>query len=305
MHHARITRGCLLALSLHGILFQSALNAPAAAGDHLLTAYDIPLTSTATPPQQSGPAAANTQTGARPQVGRRFRAPAVPRISGVAAGSNSAITAPPLEGPGSASVPPSAEIPNAALPALEPPSHAGETPVGSSPPTPPDGLQTPANTDPFGDVRRPTIPLEVAPDEEPAESGRESNLPAPLQVGRPRTEPIDEDQTEQDDEAEKPRRRRRGLLGRVRGRDESIPPAPRARRPIDDTQDSDSDLQQRLEREITKVAGRHLKGLDVVVKGSKIRIRADVDRFWNRRVVKRTIADLPLLAGYDAVVVVD
>jgi hypothetical protein len=107
------------------------------------------------------------------------------------------------------------------------------------------------------------------------------------------------------------RKKRKGIIARLLGRDERIPPAPaavrrdRVREQPDTDAVEDAAFQSRVERGIRASTGRHLRDLDVTVKGRKVRIRATADRLWNKRGVRRAIEELPMLSGREVDIVVD
>jgi hypothetical protein len=208
--------------------------------------------------------------------------------------------APPLEGPRTAAatptepttdLPPLAVELDAPLPDAEGPALSG--PADSSPPHAPE---TPPGV----------LHMEVIPDEVGALDPGLRPLPdaPPSRATRPRVP--DDEPMDRDDDPPQRRRRLLGLLGprpESRNRALRVPPEPGAARDSDPA--AEAALRRRLEREIRNAAGRHLRSVDVVVIDRKVIIRAHVDRLWNRRGVRRTIENLPALAGYDARVEVD
>ncbi|MBX6315766.1 MAG: hypothetical protein IRY99_23050, partial [Isosphaeraceae bacterium] len=61
---------------------------------------------------------------------------------------------------------------------------------------------------------------------------------------------------------------------------------------------ADAALKRRLEGQIRTAVGERVRSLDVRVVDRSVTIRARVDRFWQRRSVRRTLESLPGLAGY-------
>lgn len=62
--------------------------------------------------------------------------------------------------------------------------------------------------------------------------------------------------------------------------------------------EADDALKLRLEQQIRKAAGNHLRALDVRVVDRDVFINARVLRFWQKRPAKRDIEALPALKGY-------
>jgi hypothetical protein len=60
---------------------------------------------------------------------------------------------------------------------------------------------------------------------------------------------------------------------------------------------ADAALQRRVESQVRDAVGGQLRALDVRVHGREVEVTARVQRFWNKRPVKRAIEALPALAG--------
>lgn len=276
---------------------------------------DIPL---------SGPVAdgGNTAPAQRPPVAssrRRFRSPAAPPSPLRTNAAVPIVDAPPLEGPQApplASPRPVADASVSDAPPLALPGVPSEGPDQAAPTLDLVLPRTDAgNTELAPLSTRPNaIGLEVVPDDVPMGAANTADLPDPLveneRPNQPRVSEDIEPDDEPEDRAESLPRPRKRLFGRLLGRDDThIPPAPRARAANADKDvvdpDEDAALQRRLEAEVRQVAGQHVRDADVVVQGRRVRIRATVDRFWNRRMVRRAIEEMPTLVGYDAIVVVN
>jgi hypothetical protein len=63
---------------------------------------------------------------------------------------------------------------------------------------------------------------------------------------------------------------------------------------------ADAALKRRLEARLKDAVGDRARDIDVRVVDRDVVIRARVDRFWNRRAVRKTIESLPALSGYKA-----
>jgi len=63
---------------------------------------------------------------------------------------------------------------------------------------------------------------------------------------------------------------------------------------------ADAALKRRLEGQIREALGDRARSVEVFVVDRDVTVRAKVDRLWNRRGVRRTIENLPVLAGYRA-----
>ncbi len=61
---------------------------------------------------------------------------------------------------------------------------------------------------------------------------------------------------------------------------------------------TDAAIKRRLEHQIRAGYGDHLRSLEVRITGRTIVIHARVNRFWQRRNVRRGIESIPALAGY-------
>ncbi|MDB5353427.1 MAG: hypothetical protein JWN86_4674 [Planctomycetota bacterium] len=68
---------------------------------------------------------------------------------------------------------------------------------------------------------------------------------------------------------------------------------------------ADAALKRRLEAKVKEAVGDRARDVEVRVVDRNIVVRARVDRFWNRRPVRRTIEALPALAGYKAKVEIE
>jgi hypothetical protein len=99
--------------------------------------------------------------------------------------------------------------------------------------------------------------------------------------------------------ADPPRRRLFGWIPLPWGppKAESLPPEDPIR--VEPRLDpaADAALQRRVESQIREAVGGQLRALDVRVHGREVTVAARVQRFWNRRSVKRSIEALPALAG--------
>lgn len=83
------------------------------------------------------------------------------------------------------------------------------------------------------------------------------------------------------------------------GRDSSIRVEPRS------DPAADAALKRKLEAKVKDAVGNRARDIEVRVVDRNVMIRAKVDRFWNRRNVRRTIETLPALSGYKAKVEID
>ena len=68
---------------------------------------------------------------------------------------------------------------------------------------------------------------------------------------------------------------------------------------------ADAALKRRLETQAKDAVGTRARSIDVRVVDRHVYIRAKVDRFWNRRPVRKSLESLPGLSGYKATVDVD
>ena len=105
---------------------------------------------------------------------------------------------------------------------------------------------------------------------------------------------------------------RRGLLGglfrppaapRARARDAKADSPVRVEPRSDPA--ADAALKRRLETKVREAVGDRAGGIEVRVVDRSVSVRARASRFWNRKAVRRTIENLPALAGYKARVEVD
>ncbi len=143
----------------------------------------------------------------------------------------------------------------------------------------------------------------------PTDPVAEGDAPPPLTLepaGASDLEPLPDSRREKTDKARDeppPRRpaRRFGLF--------STPPArSRASTDRDDTirveprsdPAADAALKRRLEARVKDAVGDRARDIEVRVLDRDVVIRARVDRFWNRRAVRKTIEGLPALSGYKA-----
>ncbi len=288
-----------------------------------LARLDIPLSSSPAPAQQAKQPAESTSAAGQDTNRARLRAPSAPAFPGGASASprrsDSQVPAiqQPLQAPDSGV--------NAAAEITEPP--ALEAPRGLALPVPTDERPTlllrpsrrAAESPRF--ENRPTIDLEVSDDVDDSNgpSGIDG-LPNALErtpLPRPTVSvPEAEDESDVDEVPDSGgpasvRKKRKGIIARLLGRDERIPPAPaavrrdRVREQPDTDAVEDAAFQSRVERGIRASTGRHLRDLDVTVKGRKVRIRATADRLWNKRGVRRAIEELPMLSGREVDIVVD
>ncbi len=150
----------------------------------------------------------------------------------------------------------------------------------------------------------PSIGLEIVEEGETPSNVESDELPAALET-QPveRRSLLEEIPDESDGDSDANPRRRKGLLGRVFRREKTVPPPARSRtraREVEPDEERDADYAERLEDQIRQAAGKHLKEVGVDVRGRNVRVRALADRFWNRRMVRRAIEELPMLAGYEA-----
>ena len=110
-----------------------------------------------------------------------------------------------------------------------------------------------------------------------------------------------------------PPRRPRLLFGRVsppsvgsnsRSRGGSLPDDAITVEPRSDPA-ADAAIKRRLEKQAREAVGDRAREIEVRVVDRSITIRAKVDRFWNRRTVRRSLESLPGLSGYKTAVIVD
>lgn len=284
-----------------------------------------------------GPAATPTRDPSAPSLGIRPQPPAnpvasssleAPPLEGPGTPTLLPSSAVSLEAP---VLPPAAiSEAEATLDTLPPPSDPGfALPRFGGPRLPIDGLEAPA-VDPLPPIDAPVSPpttagsgprvltLETLPDDTlpplpgpgpgPGERSGFDRPGSSREAKRPKADlpdPFaDEEQPEPPSDPPSPPRRR-GLLGLTlpgtaparRPPEREVPPPPRGRDKSDPS--VDSALQRRIESQVREVAGRHLRSLDVRVRDRRVRIQVRVDRFWNKRSVRRSIETLPILAGHD------
>jgi hypothetical protein len=92
------------------------------------------------------------------------------------------------------------------------------------------------------------------------------------------------------------------VLPRARGNstpDDSIKLEPRS------DPAADAALKRRLESQAKDAVGTRARSIEVRVVDRQVHIRAKVDRFWNRRPVRRALESLPALSGYKTTVDVE
>lgn len=258
---------------------------------------EIPLWGPSNPQPAPRDASRASRTTATPGVLRLFRPRPItaPRagVTGIRPVPAPMLEPPRSEGPGiGASNPRSQPAPSA-----DPVERA---PLPSEDLEPPP-LLPPSDLPPGG------LPLEIVPDESaPTLDPAIQPLPDPgPSRGDCALNDRDDEAEEDPDEHTPPRRRGLGAL--LRPRSSQQPDRERPRNPVDEDSNAAADtaLERRLERQIRESSGRHLKSLDVSVRGNAVRIRARADRFWNRRGLRRAITGLPTLAGYDTDITVD
>jgi hypothetical protein len=168
-------------------------------------------------------------------------------------------------------------------PPLTPPLDLGEGPPDIAPAPLPRYSAEPLNRS----GARP-LTLEAVPRErlEPAPAARPRPEPTPADDPRPRTPPP-----------------RRGLLGLFL---RPAPSRPQADEPIrvEPRSDpaADAALKRRVEAQVRRAVGDRVRSVDVRVVDRRIHIQARVDRFWQKRGVRRTLESLPGLAGYNTTV---
>jgi hypothetical protein len=151
-------------------------------------------------------------------------------------------------------------------------------------------------------------PLRPAPAARRAEAGTISLEPVPadgLDPLKPTTRPG----TRPDDDPAEPGSRpvppppRRGLFGLF---SRPAPPPPPADEPIRveprDDPAADAALKRRIEAQVRRAVGDRTRSIDVRVRDRRVYVRAQVQRFWQKRAVRRTLETLPALSGYKTVV---
>lgn len=174
-----------------------------------------------------------------------------------------------------------------------------------------------ASADPLPDGPPPlTAPTELG---EPAEAIRPLPRPAGLRPDRPNTltlEPVPADgldplqpapRNSTKPDADNPPRPapppRRGILGRLM---RPAPPRPAVEEPIRveprDDPAADAALKRRIEAQVRRTVGDKTRSIEVRVVDRRVYIRAQVERFWQKRAVRRTLETLPAVAGYKTVV---
>jgi hypothetical protein len=178
-------------------------------------------------------------------------------------------------------------VDEAELPSLDPIDEGLPPLVGPADELPemeldPEPTQEPAPDLDLPDDAPPPLTLEAEPSD--AEHAPGATVATPKQPARP---------------VPAPRRRLFGLLPPLRPRNDPRP-ATSPKIEFDPRSDpaADAALKQRVERVIRQSAGPHVRAADVSVIERSIVIRARVDRFFNRRSVKRRLESLPGLAGY-------
>jgi hypothetical protein len=68
---------------------------------------------------------------------------------------------------------------------------------------------------------------------------------------------------------------------------------------------ADSTLRRKVKAQADRTLGRHLRALDVRVIDQKIAIRARADFFWNKRAIRKALANLPAIQGHETTIQVD
>jgi hypothetical protein len=170
-------------------------------------------------------------------------------------------------------------------------------------------LEAPA---PSGGRRSPTprprtlpqgvAPLEILPDD-PDGAITGSLDPLPQRGARPGPVVDEESDDEVDDFVPPPEPQRRGLLGRI------LPGGARGARAGEDLQNrrddepadavADAQLKRQIDRAIRAAAGDRVRNHEIMVRGRQVWIRAQAERFWQRRGVRKTLESMPILAGYE------
>jgi hypothetical protein len=138
---------------------------------------------------------------------------------------------------------------------------------------------------------------------EPIDSDR--NLPPALTL---EAQDHDGEILPKDAKPQAPPRRRFGILpapytARARANSAVKDPAIRVEPRSDPA--ADAALKRKLETKVKEAVGDKAREVEVRVVDRNIVVKAKVDRFWNKRPVRRTIETLPALAGYKARVEID
>ena len=125
--------------------------------------------------------------------------------------------------------------------------------------------------------------------------------PAPKLLGRQNQKGSDAGTRNHDDLPLDFGTKRKGLLSRMRpggAEPRSIIPAPRD---PDLPSDADQDLafRRQVDRAVRVAGAPHIKSQDILVKNRQVWIRLKADRFWNRRILRKSIESLPILSGYE------
>lgn len=300
---------CTLCAFASVLILVENTHAQFAQRDARLRRVDIPLSTTPADPQTpAGAIEVPRPRPAAPSSTRRLRSPSAP-VSTRRASAAPVLTgdAPPLEPPiARSSKPIEPSTPSLDAPALEPPT--GSLTLDPKPSQPLENAPIdPLDLDRELPASGSSLGLEVIPDDQPLPRSRVETLPDALETPRIERDRLPDDLPEEfDSDSDASPKRRRGLLGRIFRRDQEIPPAPRPRvserelgRDVDLDANADAEFRERLEFQIRQAAGRHIRDVGVSVKGRDVRVRAMADRFWNRRMVRRAIEELPMLAGYN------
>lgn len=236
-----------------------------------------------------------------------------PPLTGPSVPSNSAATAPALEGQrlpdgGSVLAVPGVPIrgrnrPATNLPALDPagPLVSDDLPPLTGPAQMPDAESLPELPDPAIPPGGPESGRPMTLESVPA-----GDLPDPRPSPRtPSTPPRGSSLRGRLPAARRPS----GLFGRIfppylGGRTLSDPDDAVIVEPRTDPA-ADAALKRRLENQIRSAFGEQLRSVEVRVVGRNVVIRARVARFWQRRNIRRSLESLPSLSGYRSTVEVE
>lgn len=292
-----------------------ALAVPATAGDDLPPPLTLPSEAPAPADLVTPPGLLPGRDPLRPKTNLLRPRPTIPGAAGASKPAG-LVTSPstgplslPAPGLSLSASPDSSGLPDAPPP-LDAPAPLGEAPPLLDGPPPLDGPSasrvTPGRRVLASPRRLPTPPEGRLADTppplllEPAPEGDLGPLPD-LTPEAPRPE-VDRIEPEpRDDPPPAPPRRRLGIFPlaapslRPRpGRNPSIRVEPRS------DPAADAALKRRIEAKVKAAVGDRARDIEVRVVDRNVVVRARVDRFWNRRGVRRTIESLPALAGYKA-----
>jgi hypothetical protein len=64
--------------------------------------------------------------------------------------------------------------------------------------------------------------------------------------------------------------------------------------------DTDASVQRKIEKQIREALGDRVRAVEVRVSGRNVLIVGQATRFWQKRMVRRTLETLPVLQGYRA-----